>query len=109
MKPLRDEVKEVTSELGWTKDAVDKMYKLDSFIRESLRVNGLATRKSLPGIGTVLLKIVLTLSLITVSMQRTVIKPDGMTFSNGVTLPYGTLLSVPERAIHDDPGKICQI
>ena len=31
--PLREEVEAVTSKLGWTKEAIDNLYKLDSFIR----------------------------------------------------------------------------
>jgi len=38
-------------------------------------------------------------------MSRTVTKTGGMTFSNGVYLPYGTMISVPQRVIHDDLGK----
>lgn len=104
MIALREEVKEVTSEFGWTKDAVDSMYKIDSFVRESLRFNGIATRKSTGQSCSH----ELTLFMI-VHMQRTVMKPEGMTFSNGITLPQGTLISVPERVIHDDNGTpICQ-
>ena len=40
-------------------------------------------------------------------MQRMVTKPEGFTFSSGVTVPQGTMLAVPERAIHDDFGMSC--
>ena len=37
VQPMRDEVQTVLREDGWSKDAVGKLYKLDSFIKESLR------------------------------------------------------------------------
>jgi cytochrome P450 len=37
---LREEVEAVVDTEGMTKEATDKMYKLDSFIRESLRLRG---------------------------------------------------------------------
>jgi len=38
-------------------------------------------------------------------MHRRVMKEEGMTFSNGITLPKGTLLAVAERSIHYDRGE----
>ena len=35
--PLRAEVEEVIEREGWTKEALDQMYKVDSFIKESQR------------------------------------------------------------------------
>ena len=40
-------------------------------------------------------------------MQRMVTKPEGFTLSSGVTVPQGTMLAVPERAIHNDFGMSC--
>jgi cytochrome P450 len=37
---LREEVEAVFKIEGMTKEATDKMYKLDSFVRESLRLRG---------------------------------------------------------------------
>lgn len=37
--PLREEVEAVVQEEGWTKSAIDKMYKIDSFVREVLRMS----------------------------------------------------------------------
>ena len=31
--PLREEVEEVIERKGWTKEALDQMYKVDSFIK----------------------------------------------------------------------------
>ena len=45
---LREEVEEVMQENSWDKAALGKMHKLDSFIHESLRWNGLGLRKYTP-------------------------------------------------------------
>jgi len=42
---LRKEVDAIVKEEGWTKAAIDRMIKVDSFLRESQRVNGMATRE----------------------------------------------------------------
>lgn len=39
MAPLREEIEAVVQAHGWSKVATDKMVKLDSFIKESLRYN----------------------------------------------------------------------
>ena len=44
IEPLRQEVEAVVAEEGWTKTGMDKMYKIDSFIRETQRVDVLAVR-----------------------------------------------------------------
>ncbi|KAI0713154.1 cytochrome P450 [Cerioporus squamosus] len=50
-KPLREEVEAIVAAEGWTKAAMSKMWKVDSFLRESQRINGIAltsvTRKTL--------------------------------------------------------------
>jgi len=40
MEPLRQEVETIVAEEGWTKAGVDRMHKIDSFIRETLRIDG---------------------------------------------------------------------
>jgi len=40
-EPLRQEIETVVSEEGWTKAAIDKMHKVDSFLRETQRLDGL--------------------------------------------------------------------
>jgi hypothetical protein len=42
IEPLRGEVDAVIAEEGWTKAGIDKMHKIDSFLRETQRVDGLA-------------------------------------------------------------------
>ena len=44
IEPLRQEVEAIVTEKGWTKAGMDKMYKIDSFIRETQRVDVLAIR-----------------------------------------------------------------
>jgi hypothetical protein len=39
IEPLRHDVETAVAEEGWTKAAIDKMHKIDSFLRESLRIN----------------------------------------------------------------------
>jgi hypothetical protein len=44
LEPLREEVDAVIREEGWTKAGIDKMYKIDSFLRETQRLDGLSVR-----------------------------------------------------------------
>jgi len=41
IEPLRQEVEAAVAEEGWTKAGLDKMYKIDSFLRETQRLDGL--------------------------------------------------------------------
>jgi hypothetical protein len=43
IEPLRQEVEIVIREEGWTKAGIDKMHKIDSFLRETQRVDGLSS------------------------------------------------------------------
>ncbi|KAH9036349.1 cytochrome P450 [Lactarius pseudohatsudake] len=76
IEPLRHEVETAVAEEGWTKAGMDKMHKIDSLLRESQRVD------------TIL------------SLLRIALRP--FTFSNGVTVPAGTLVAVPSAAVHMD-------
>ena len=42
LKPLREEVDEVTKREGWTKSALDQMHRIDSFVKESQRLHPVA-------------------------------------------------------------------
>ncbi|KAJ6631929.1 cytochrome P450, partial [Mycena sp. CBHHK59/15] len=81
IEPLRDEVESVIKGEGWTKAALGDMHKIDSFLRESQRFNGLGI----------------------LSMFRKVIHPDGFRFSDGTVLPEGSFVNVAVRAVHHDP------
>ncbi|KAJ6567533.1 cytochrome P450 [Mycena sp. CBHHK59/15] len=81
MLPMREEVARVVKEDGWTKAALNNMHKIDSFIRESQRLNGNGP----------------------VAMVRKVVHPDGFTFSDGTFIPFGSFVYVSGRPVHHDP------
>ncbi|KAF8526939.1 cytochrome P450 [Hysterangium stoloniferum] len=66
--PLREEIERVVSEEGWCKEALSRMVKLDSFLKESQRSRGISA----------------------LSMMRKVLQD--FTFSDGTRLPRGTYL-----------------
>jgi len=78
LEPLREEVDAVTKEEGWTKAGIDKMHKIDSFLRETQRLDGLGT----------------------LAMSRLALRP--LELSNGMTIPAGTLVAIPASATHRD-------
>ncbi|KAJ7254606.1 cytochrome P450 [Mycena rebaudengoi] len=78
--PMREEAERVTREEGWTKPALNSMHKIDSFLRESQRMNGNGS----------------------VIMTRKVVSRKGFTFSDGTTLPYGAFVSLTALPVHLD-------
>ena len=42
--PLREEAETIVREEGWTRTALQKMRKVDSFMRENQRINGITSR-----------------------------------------------------------------
>ncbi|KAF8736329.1 hypothetical protein AX14_000503 [Amanita brunnescens Koide BX004] len=79
VQPMREEVEAVIQEDGWTQAAIDKLSKVDSFVKESLRLSVIDS----------------------FSLTRQVMKD--FTFSDGTTVPAGNLVSVPMLQIHLDP------
>ncbi|KAJ7765820.1 cytochrome P450 [Mycena maculata] len=77
--PMREEVERIVAKEGWSKTSVSKMYKIDSFIRESQRLT----------IGPV-------------ALARKVVAQDGFTFSDGTRIPYGAMLTVTGGPAHSD-------
>lgn len=75
---LRHEIERTLQQYGWTKIAMSKMFKLDSFIRETLRLGG-------PSV---------------ILMGRKAIG-KGFTFSNGLHIPSGATISIPDT-VHTD-------
>ncbi|KAG6333854.1 hypothetical protein ID866_5229 [Astraeus odoratus] len=78
LKPLREEVDTSVYQDGWTKASVDKMHKVDSFLKESHRHGGAS-------------------SLV---MLRKVLKD--FTFSDGRIVPRGCYIAAPQYAVHHD-------
>jgi cytochrome P450 len=67
---LREEVEAAVAEHGWTKDAINAMFKMDSFLKEAMRVTGIAAS----------------------SMGRKVMQPT--TLSDGTKIPKGAHIAV---------------
>ncbi|KAJ7084985.1 cytochrome P450 [Mycena epipterygia] len=80
--PMREEAEHAVREGGWTKKAVNDMHKIDSFLRESQRLNA-----SSP-----------------VSMLRKVVAKEGFRFSDGTVIPYGSFVGVSGRLVQHDPA-----
>jgi cytochrome P450 len=64
----------------WTKRGLSKMYKIDSALRESLRLH----------------------TIVTVGLVRKVVAKAGVTTPEGLHLPYGALVGIPVYGIHND-------
>ncbi|KAI6036043.1 cytochrome P450 [Pisolithus microcarpus] len=75
---LRDEVEAVIGKYGWTKEALSKMRKVDSFLRETQRFEGLVL-----------------LGIMRVAMCD-------ITLADGTLIPRGTSLAFPVHAMHHD-------
>ncbi|KAF9237105.1 cytochrome P450 [Melanogaster broomeanus] len=78
IQPLREEVESIVDTEGWSKGALAKMRKIDSFLKESQRFEGMGC----------------------VIMSRKAMKD--FTFSNGTVIPKGTLVVVASAATHHD-------
>ncbi|KAJ7359569.1 cytochrome P450 [Mycena albidolilacea] len=78
VQPLREEVESVLRTEGWSKAGIQKLVKLDSFLKESARF--------VPG-GAV-------------AVLRQVMKD--FTFSDGTTVPAGALIGIPILSEHHD-------
>ncbi|KAI0741599.1 cytochrome P450 [Daedaleopsis nitida] len=78
IQPLRDEIAPIVAQEGWTKGSMGRMWKLDSFLRESQRVNGV--------------------SLTSVIRKAMV----DVTLSDGTFLPKDTLVVAASYPTHQD-------
>ncbi|KAL4246127.1 cytochrome P450 family protein [Abortiporus biennis] len=77
---LRDDIEQnLRRQGGWSKDAIDKMRRVESFVKESLRVYSTSS----------------------LSLPRLALQP--YTFSDGTHIPKGSMISVPSGAIHFNP------
>jgi cytochrome P450 len=82
LEGLREECSKILAESDgvWTKDGLARMYRVDSAIRESQRINGLST----------------------VGVTRRVAVPDGIQLPNGSYAARGTLLTVGAWSVQND-------
>ncbi|KAL4251285.1 cytochrome P450 family protein [Abortiporus biennis] len=78
IQPLRDEVESVIGKQGWSKTAMTNLRKIDSFMKESMRMNGIN--------GT--------------SIMRKAMR--NFTLSDGTYIPKDTILVAPSNATHTD-------
>jgi hypothetical protein len=120
---MREEVQRVIAEDGWTKAAIGKMHKVDSFLRESQRLHIVEPRAFLrndfyflpisercvmgshPSTQCVCHSwTVKHLIMSLVALLSEVVAPEGFTFTDGTTVPYGSCLGVSGMAIHYDEG-----
>ncbi|KZT73294.1 cytochrome P450 [Daedalea quercina L-15889] len=76
IEPLRKEAEEMIKVHGWTKAAVDGMWKADSFFKEALRLNPAAH----------------------LTLFRKAMKP--IVFSNGTVIPTGTMVVATTTGTH---------
>ncbi|GLB35977.1 putative cytochrome P450 [Lyophyllum shimeji] len=81
VQPMREEVEAAVGRGGWTPSALERMRRIDSFLKESMRVSGLH-------------------ALTMLRKSRT-----DYTFSDGTHVPKGTILAVACAATHADPSK----
>ncbi|GJJ07761.1 hypothetical protein Clacol_001966 [Clathrus columnatus] len=100
LQPMREEIESVIAQEGWTKIAMTKMHKLDSFLKESLRYNGI-------GFGLYFCVPLAPHCLInptnSVSLTRLALKD--FTFTDGTFIPKGTFISAAAQPIHHDEEK----
>ena len=96
IQPLREEVESVIGEEGWSKAALGKMRKIDSFIKECQRLEGVSS-------GTCLCILLMRQPLRfypQVALTRKALKD--FTFSDGTFVPEGTVIVTAIRSIHYD-------
>jgi len=80
IKPMREEAERAILQDGWTKAALNNMHQVDSFLRESQRMNG-----SSP-----------------IALMRKVVAKEGFRFSDGTIIPFGSFLATSGRAVQHD-------
>lgn len=95
LQELREEAQDVLSKHGRTKMAMGKLMKMDSYIKEVLRVYGSGSQRAQQ-----LLMYAHIITIHTVSLTRITKVP--YTFSNGSTVPANTMIAAAVGAIHND-------
>ncbi|KZT51549.1 cytochrome P450, partial [Calocera cornea HHB12733] len=77
---LREEAARVQSQHGWTKEGIDRLVRADSFVKETMRAQG----------------------IMLATLQRRVLKP--MTLSDGSVLRVGADVAANMWGVHQDPS-----
>ena len=99
MKPLREEVEEVTKREGWTKAALDQMVKVDSFVKESQRLHPAAVRELLYNVSIHNFHHFYFYFKVMIGRYAMA----DYTFSDGTFIPAGTIVGVSSNSVHRDP------
>ncbi|KAF8574248.1 cytochrome P450 [Ramaria rubella] len=76
--PIREEIETVIAEHGWNKVSATHMRKLDSLLKENQRMYGIGS----------------------ITLSRKAVKE--FSFSDGIRIPVGSIVSAPTIAIHRD-------
>lgn len=91
---LREEVDEILQREGWTKQAMDEMVRVDSFIKESQRLSPLSNGSQILAV----VRAITDVSISIVSAQRVLLQD--FTFYEGTTLPAGTCIALCTHSAH---------
>ena len=99
--PLREEIDPIVAAEGWTAASVNKMEKLDSFLRESQRHDGVGMSTSSTSVALFLPHRSATSRsqrILLASMIRKAMKD--VTLNDGTVVPEGTLIHAISYAMH---------
>ena len=94
---LREEVVRVIQEKGWTKQALDHLWRIDSFMTESQRLSPIASCTStFWRFRTFVAALIIGVAQMTRAVTR------DFTFSDGTVVPKGSWVLVPMYAMYTD-------
>lgn len=99
---LREECERVLKQNNghWNKTAVNELYRIDSTIKESMRVSTL-------GLAGLMRKVrpysIAEKTYCGANIPLQVTKPDGINLPDGTHVPQGVRIAAPNVAIHQDP------
>ncbi|KIK94711.1 hypothetical protein PAXRUDRAFT_429265 [Paxillus rubicundulus Ve08.2h10] len=97
MQPLREEVESIVEKYGWSKGALAKMRRVDSFLKETQRMEGIGCGDFAPYSYAGNFSLTLPVSLSRKAMKD-------FSFSDGTVLPKGTMVATASQTIHLDDG-----
>ena len=99
VQPLREEIESVIQEHGWRKASVTKMTKLDSFVKETMRLSPVAACTY-----SILYLHIYSKNNFAASMRRKAMKD--FTFADGTIIPAGNIVTIAASCMQTDPVKI---